>query len=82
MCGVFNNSQSVQLQINGETVYSSVINTENVDSGIEVEVNVEGNMNMTILLPDAASPQQTGESTDERLLALQIKSIVIQKMDR
>lgn len=82
LSGVFNNSQSVQLQINGETVYSSVINTENVDSGIEVEVNVEGSMNMTILLPDAVSPQQTGESTDERLLALQIKSIVIQKMDR
>lgn len=82
LCGVFNNSQSVQLQINGETVYSSVINAENVDSGIEVEVNVEDSMNLTILLPDAVSPQQTGESTDERLLALQIKSIVIQKIDR
>ena len=75
-----NKRQTVQIEINGDMVYSSVIDLENVASGIEFEVDTEENIDMVVLLPDAISPQQTGESTDERLLTLRLKSIIIQRI--
>ena len=78
--GIYNKRQTVQIEINGDMVYSSVIDLENAASGIEFEVDTEETIDMVILLPDAISPQQTGESTDERLLALRLKSIIIQQI--
>lgn len=75
--GIYNNSQTVLVKVNGETVYSSVINAKNVDAGIEFDIDIEKDIDMVISLPDAISPAETGESSDARLLALQIKSIVI-----
>ena len=66
--------QHVKIRINGSEIFSGSISD---DFEFDYEVPEDCNVKMTIELPDAISPASAGESSDNRLLSLGLRSIEI-----
>lgn len=77
LADVYNSRQNVTILVNGREVYDEVIeNDENIEfsfAGNEGDSYID----IDILLPNAESPSETGDSIDTRKLALAIKRIVL-----
>jgi len=74
-CGVFNNEQVYTIYVNNEKVTSGVA----IGEKIEFDFNNPGSENIIdikIELPNAVSPESLGQSSDTRILALGMKSII------
>lgn len=76
LANVFNGIQSVEILVNGINVFS---NDVKVGENIEFEIGQinKGELNITMLLPNAISPKNLGQSEDPRILALAIQSLQI-----
>lgn len=75
MIDIFNNQQTVCVEVNGRTLHEEVYysaGTINVDIPSDIE-----KASILIKFPDAISPEQTGISGDERQLAVQLTEIII-----
>lgn len=74
--GVMDNNQKVEVLVNDQTCYSqSLCGADRIE--FEFENPKNGQIEITINLPNAKSPKELGYSEDGRLLGLMIKSIKI-----
>lgn len=74
LANVYHAPQHVKIRINGSEIFSGSISG---DFEFDYEVPEDCNVKMTIELPDAISPASAGESSDNRLLSLGLRSIEI-----
>lgn len=72
---VFNSKQKVIVQVNGKEVFN-----EDVADGLDIEFeflndSANGEYEIKILLPEAISPKELGQSSVNRTLALAISKL-------
>lgn len=77
---VFNGSQTVEVYVNGE-----LVNTQVQQGGGTVAFDFmcpeDGAVALELVLPDAVSPLELGQSTDDRALSLAITGICFERSD-
>jgi hypothetical protein len=77
LAAVFNGEQSVEAYVNDELVYSDLVTSVSNKIEFKINKNDSGLYNIRLVLPDAISPKEIGQSEDPRCLALAIQFIQI-----
>lgn len=73
--GVYNGSQTVSILVNGNEIQEGICTGGKIEFDFQLE-NTE-DVIIHLLLPDAISPAELGESVDNRDLALQLQKFVL-----
>ena len=76
--GVFNNNQSIQIFINGQEIYyQNLTMSECIEASFIMPVTKM--ISVSIVLEDAVSPFELGQSRDTRKLGIQIARMIIEQ---
>ncbi len=79
-CGVFGDSQRVEVLRDGETICRGAVLPPTEESGvlrIPLDASAGEQVHLILRFPTAASPRAAGVGSDPRLLALQIESMTL-----
>lgn len=75
---VFNTKQTVQVFVNGQFTCKRTITSEDMSLGVDFEPDKDGNVEITLLIPDAVSPKELGVSEDDRQLGIALTELSIE----
>lgn len=79
IAGIFSIKQDVEVQVNGENVYSNTLYENDTKIEFEFECPQDGWVDIKFSLPDAVSPNSLGVSIDTRELAVSVRKLVINR---
>ena len=79
IAGILSIKQDVEVQVNGENVYSNTLYENDTKIEFEFECPQDGWVDIKFSLPDAVSPNSLGASIDTRELAVSVKKLVINR---
>lgn len=78
IAGIYNNSQQIRVRVGEEILYDKILLPENpsdINFVIPERLVENGEIILICEMPDAISPQQNNESSDNRLLSIALKRI-------
>lgn len=78
--------QRVIVELNGKEVGRNAINFPNADTQIDVDLshgllNSSEKIRLTLILPDAVTPQSLGINRDGRILAIRLVALAVSPLD-
>lgn len=77
LANIFNNEQFVTVTANGEVCFAQTVTSEMKQIEFDFTNPEDGNIELTLKVPNAISPLDLGMSEDSRNLALMIRNIIV-----